>query len=112
MKDLRGFIKKVDELGELKVIEGADWNQEIGSIAHVAAMKPDPPALLFDEIKDYKAGYRVLTIPYTTDRRTALALRLPTETTRLEMARLLRDKLHEPMEPVPPVEADRPVVGG
>ena len=111
MKDLREFITKVDELGELKVIEGADWNLEIGGINHVAAMEPNPPALLFDKIKDYKAGYRILTIPYTTDRRTALALRLSTEATRLELVRLLRDKLHEPMEPVPPVEVkDGPIL--
>ena len=60
MKDLREFMAKVEELGELKVIEDADWDLEIGAITYLAAEDPNPPVLLFDKIKGYKAGYRVL----------------------------------------------------
>ena len=30
--DLRQFINRAQELGELKTIEGADWNLEIGGV--------------------------------------------------------------------------------
>lgn len=107
MKDLREFIKRVEEAGELKVIEGASWDLEIGAITFEVAAKPDPPALLFDRIKDYPAGYRVLTIPCSTDKRLALILGLPMEATRLELVRKLRDKLNEPLELIPPIEVKK-----
>ena len=59
-RDLRGWLKGVDSFGELRVVEGADWNQEIGAVAEVAAQSNPPPAVLFDKIKDYPAGRRVL----------------------------------------------------
>ncbi len=32
-RDVRGWIKEVQEMGELKTIEGADWNLEIGALS-------------------------------------------------------------------------------
>jgi len=59
-RDLRDWLQAVI-IGELRVVEGADWNQEIGAVAEVAARSEPPPAVLFDKIKDYPAGRRVLT---------------------------------------------------
>ena len=36
-RDLRGWLEGVDSFGELRIVEGADWNQEIGAVAEVAA---------------------------------------------------------------------------
>lgn len=36
-KDVREWIQKVDQMGELKVIEGADWNLEIGALTVLAS---------------------------------------------------------------------------
>src|SRR5437868_6043689 len=42
MEDLRTWLDQVDrELGQLVIIEGADWNQEIGAIAHLARQRVD-----------------------------------------------------------------------
>lgn len=57
--DLREWIRKVGEIGELKVIEGADWDLEIGALSVLASKhKENSPALLFDRIKDYPQGRR------------------------------------------------------
>jgi len=37
-RDLRGWIEGVESFGELRVVEGADWNHEIGAVAEVAAL--------------------------------------------------------------------------
>jgi UbiD family decarboxylase len=109
--DLRDFIDKAKGLGELRLIEGADWNLEIGMAACVAARAPSPPALLFDKIKDYPAGYRVLTMPYSNDRRIALTLGLPLEAGKLDLVRAIRDRMKEAFKPVPPQEVkDGPVL--
>ena len=104
MKDLREFIQMVEEIGELKVIEGANWDLEIGALTFEIAARPNPPALLFDKITGYQPGYRVLTVPCSTTKRLALILGLPVESSRLELIRKLKDKLSEPLELIPPVE--------
>ena len=72
-KDLRGFIKQVDELGVLRRISGADPKFELGGITEVAAGSAECPALLFDRIKGYESGTRVFTNATTTAQRAALA---------------------------------------
>ncbi len=103
MKDLREFIDKVQQIGELRVVKGANWDLEIGAITYLVAKRPDPPALLFDNIQGYKAGYRILSIPYSTDKRMALSLGLPPELRGLELVRKMRDKMSEPLNLIPPV---------
>ena len=41
-KDLRGYLDAVDKLGELRVVNGADWDLEIGAITEVAARAANP----------------------------------------------------------------------
>lgn len=76
MKDLREFVKRVEDLGELKRVDGADWNLEIGAITEILAEKHGP-AILFDNIKDYPSGYRVLSNAFNSYKRTALSMNLP-----------------------------------
>ena len=57
--DLREFIHRVEELGDCRRVEGADWNLEIGVLTDLQASIPDSPLLLFDKIRGYKPGYRV-----------------------------------------------------
>src|SRR5574341_475468 len=77
-RDLRGWLEGVDSFGELRVVEGADWNQEIGAVAEVASQAEPPPAVLFDKIKDYPAGRRVLNgVHNPTLKRQCLTNHLP-----------------------------------
>src|SRR5262249_52554723 len=73
-KDLREFIELVEKLGTLRRIEGADPRFEVGAITEVAAGRSDGPALLFDAMKGFPCGFRVLTNATTSPRRAALAL--------------------------------------
>jgi hypothetical protein len=50
---------------------------------------------LFDEIKDYPAGFRVLGLPYAAYRRVALAFGLPPEKNKFELVRLLMNPCHK-----------------
>src|SRR2546430_10805739 len=75
-RNLREFIAEVEKLGALRHVAGADPRHELGGITEVAAGMPDCPALLFDRIKGYPAGFRVFTNATTTPQRAALALGL------------------------------------
>ncbi len=102
-KDLRGFIKQVDELGALRRINGADPKFELGGITEVAAGTAECPALLFDRIKGYAPGFRVFTNATTTPQRAALALGIdpslnPLDALKAWMQRRQTLKAHKPVE--------------
>ena len=60
-KDVREWIQKVDEMGELKIVENTDRHLEVGAPSVLSFKhKENTPALLFDRIKDSLAGYRIL----------------------------------------------------
>ena len=48
---LRSWLKQADELGEIRTIEGADWNLEIGGVADIVNERGSSPAVLFDSVK-------------------------------------------------------------
>ena len=78
MADLREFVDAVQRLNELRVIEDADWDLEIGAMVELNYEKKGP-ALLFDKIKGYPPGYRVLGSPMNTVARSLAALGFPTD---------------------------------
>ncbi|MBI4331313.1 MAG: UbiD family decarboxylase [Chloroflexi bacterium] len=105
--DLRTFINDVQEIDNLKLIEGAGWDLEIGLITELSLKKAPAPMLLFDRIKGYAAGHRVVTNPVTTDRRIAMALGLPVDGARIELVKGWRRKTAREFKPVPPVEVSQ-----
>ena len=70
--DLRSWLRAVEQMGEIRTVEGADWNLELGAIAELNTRLKPTPALMFDKIKDYPAGYRVLTASTASRRRLLL----------------------------------------
>jgi UbiD family decarboxylase len=71
---LRTFLDAIGE--EVRPVEGAHWDLEIGAIAELGYKQKLPPALLFDRIGDYPAGMRVLTGSTGSARRLGRTLRL------------------------------------
>jgi len=90
--DLRTWLAEVEKLGELKHVRGADWNLELGAISELNVKKDLPPALLFDEIKGYPKGFRVLTCSTSSPARLSSILRLPVEKTHRGLVEALRGK--------------------
>ena len=90
--DLRTWLATIDKLGELKTVEGADWNLELGAISELNVKKDAPPALLFDEITGYPKGFRVLTCSTSSPARLSSILRLPVQKTHQGLVEALRGK--------------------
>ena len=93
-EDLRGWISKMESLGELKKVEGADWNLEMGCFADPKISGENGSALLFDKVKGYPAGYRVLVPRLVTAAQTAHTLNLPPGSP-MELIDILRKKWSE-----------------
>src|SRR5581483_10258293 len=105
------FVEGVQQLGEYEESEGEDWDLEIGALTEATAeLIEDPPLLMFDSIKGYPKGYRVVSLATGSRRRAALSLGLPTDKTKLELVRLWTRKINE-SKPLPPrVVNDAPIL--
>ncbi|MGH7834296.1 MAG: UbiD family decarboxylase [Candidatus Binatia bacterium] len=100
-KDLREYIAAADRLGELRTITGADWDLEVGAITEVAARAANPKMVLFDDIRGYPKGYRVLTNAVCSAATTGLAFGLDPTLDGLDMIRAWKEKLgsYRPVKP-------------
>lgn len=78
MADMREWLEKVAALGQLRCAEGADWNLEIGAITQMNLQAKTPRVLLFDSIKGYPKGFRVVTSNSSNSVTLAQVFDLPT----------------------------------
>ncbi len=96
MDDLRTWIDKVEQVRGLARVDGANWDQEIGCLADLnLKLNKKPSSLLFDNIRDYPPGYRLLSCSLATADHVAITLGLPVGLADLELLRVLRQKLLE-----------------
>lgn len=96
-RDCREWIERVRELGELETVEGADWDLEIGAITEVAARSEKSPAILFDKIKGYPPGRRILVGAHQpTLKRQCLTNHLPLDYNRNQFIQAWRERLNTP----------------
>jgi UbiD family decarboxylase len=102
-QDFREFMKKVEGIGEVKVVDGAGLDEDIGLITQVAAVTPGVPMLIFDSIKGYPPGYRVAANVFTTRTRCALAMGADPKSDARGLVEHWCRRLREPFRPVPPI---------
>jgi UbiD family decarboxylase len=95
--DLREWLTRVESIGELKRVSGCDWQLEMGAVAEMIyqANPENPPAILFDKIKDYPPEMTVLSGMTNSPRRLALTLGLPTPNHPLDVVRAYRDRMKQ-----------------
>src|SRR5213080_3998683 len=68
------------------------WLAEVETISELNVKKDAPPALLFDEIKGYARGFRVLTCSTSSPARLSTILRLPLQRAHHGLVETLRGK--------------------
>ncbi|MBI2848619.1 MAG: UbiD family decarboxylase [Chloroflexi bacterium] len=106
-RDLRGFIARLEEEGEIQRIEKeVDWNLEVGAIIR-RTYDLKSPAPFFQKLKDYPRGYSILGAPLGTSgkpnqyhARLAISLDLPPDSSVMDIMEsyILRKK--NPVKPV------------
>jgi len=92
--DLREWLEQVRALGQLHDVRGANWDLELGTITQMNNRRRGP-CLLFDEVKDYPKGHRVMTGSLGTPGRLAMTLGLPTDLSSSQLAKALLGKPQE-----------------
>lgn len=110
-KDLREWIARVEEMGELVRMEGVDWNLEMGALTEIIRKESDPsPAILFDRIKGYPAGYQVISSILTSLKRLALTNNMPFEKDKVSFIKAWRERSKGLMPISPRTVKDGPVL--
>ena len=92
--DLRDLMAELQAQGELRQVDGADWDLEIGAITELMALR-DGPALLFDRIKGYPPGHRVLSNLINNPRRVALLMGLGHDVRGVELVRAIKERFRQ-----------------
>jgi UbiD family decarboxylase len=92
MEDLRSWLKEVEGIGKLKVVDGADPHLELGILAEVNC-KRRGPAFIFDNIKGHDKGYRIVTGAILDAQRLGLTLGYRDITTDQELVSRLEGKV-------------------
>src|SRR5438552_1469339 len=105
-RDLRDWMAAVNRIGELKHIDGADWDVEIGTVTEMGHHRGERShALLFDDIKGYPKGYRVLSNTLNTAKRLAVTMHMDIKGNRLDIVRDMRERLNN-LNYIPPQYVD------
>src|SRR5438270_8857072 len=108
-EDMRDWLELVDALGELRVVDGVDWQENIGRIAEMLVHTDGAPAVLFDHIPGYPAGYRVLTNAQGERPRLAVSMGLAAEISAFDLMDEWERRM-DTVKPIPPaIVADGPI---
>src|SRR5215211_1751089 len=100
--DLREFIARADSAGELLRIKGAAPELEVGTLAEIVShARPEPPAILFEDVPGYSKGMRLLSGATNSAKRLAITLGFPVPSHPLDVVRAYRDRMksHQPLPP-------------
>lgn len=98
--DLRQFIEALDKSGDLvRIKQKVDWELEAGAITR-RSMMLQGTAVLFENIKDYPGGCRILGAPHGTNRRVAVALGMPPGSPPTAMTQEYEKRMEKPVKPV------------
>src|SRR5215813_10891851 len=102
--DLREFVARADTAGELMRVPGASPELEMGTLAEIVYhARPEPPAILFEDVPGYPAGMRLLSGATNSSKRLAIALGFPVPGHPLDVVRAYRERMktHRPIPPNP-----------
>jgi 4-hydroxy-3-polyprenylbenzoate decarboxylase len=81
---LRTWLEQAQALDEIRTIEGADWDLEIGGVTDILTERGKAPAVLFDSIRGFPKGRRVLVNSLGSTKRLGLCLGMPQDLSSME----------------------------
>lgn len=112
IQDLREWLVRVDELGELvRVKQSVDWDEEMSAISYLVAKQNPSPAILFESTKGYENSPLGATLLWNilgpSLKRIAVTLEESPDIPTMELICRVKDKLKNRIPPreVSPSEA-------
>ena len=88
--DLREWLALADQLGEVRTVRGASWQEDIGLAAEAILRAEHGPCVVFDDIPGCPKGFRLLLNMFAGTRRN-MTFGFPDELTKWELSEAYRD---------------------
>ena len=98
--DLRTWLAEAEKMGEVRVVRGASWQEEIGMAADLVMHSDSAPCLVFDEVPGYRKGFRVL-VNFFGGRRKSMTLGFPLHFSKLELSEAFLDHYLRELKTIP-----------
>lgn len=92
--DLREWLERADELGELKKVDGASWEADIGNVTEMLHHTYPAPAVLFDNVPGCEPGFRVAVNTLGSNEKIAMTMGLPAGLSKVELSRGINGRLN------------------
>ena len=114
IRDLREWLARVDEIGELvRVQKPVDRDEEMSAISYLVAKQDPSPAVLFESARGFEKspiGAQLLwNVLGPSIKRIALTLEEPADTPTVELIRRVKDKLKKRLPPREVSQSKAPV---
>src|SRR5919204_4679550 len=93
--DLREWLRRIEALGELQTVRGANAEEDIGMATQLLGRTRPSKATLFDEINGYRKGFRVLSNGLGSFTRVAVTLGLDPAASPHELVRMWQDRVRK-----------------
>src|ERR1700691_4390347 len=94
-QDLRAWIAKLRDAGELQDIAGAEREKEIGGIVDIYQRRVGNKEVLFDQIPGHPRGHRILANILTSIRRINITVGLPADAPAIDLVHYWRRTMKE-----------------
>ncbi len=98
--DLRGWLTEAERLGEVRVVSGATWQEDIGLAAELVLRSEIAPCVVFDKVPGCDPGFRVLT-NFFGGRRKNMTLGFPTHLSKIELSEACLDTYLRDLKTIP-----------
>jgi UbiD family decarboxylase len=83
--DLREWMAEAERLGEVRTVQGASWEEDIGLAAEAVLRAENGPCVVFEDIPGCPEGFRLLLNMFAGQRRN-MTLGFPTGLTKWELS--------------------------
>jgi 4-hydroxy-3-polyprenylbenzoate decarboxylase len=98
--DLREWLALAERLGEVKVVRGASWQEDIGLAAEAILRAEDGPCVVFEDVPGCPKGFRLLLNMFAGKRRN-MTFGFPEHLTKWELSDAYREAYLEHQKIVP-----------
>ncbi len=88
--DLREWLAHAERLGEVRTLQGASWQEDIGLVAEAILRAENGPCVVFDDVPGSPKGYRVLLNMFAGTRRN-MTLGFPDHLNKWELSDAYRE---------------------
>lgn len=108
--NMRDWLEEADKLGEVRHVEGATWERDIGMATEVVQHNDKAPCVLFEKVPGTLEGSRLL-VNFFAGKRMNMTLGFPTDMSKIELSDAFRETYVEDLKEIPhEIVTDGPVL--